>query len=355
MISLNLTRRIVCIYWFLLLPMSGVPVGAAEVDSIVIRGQTIKVGTSWQEASKVLKNSDQLGQDNTWERSLPDNIQSIKYYRVDGTAFSVALRLQKQLLLVARVVLDDPKINGLEREPICIKPYANPGFLNNYSGAINETLPIQLTLSFVDSEGRLEGVYFYTKHLKDIRLSGVMENGRNVVLNELDEGGATVAVFKGSFQRWDPRGRYTSILACEVLTGVWERVGGTVSLPFYLSMASATGGSLDSRYAVAGASDDVEVEANAQAFWMAVKKYDKRAVARLIAYPMIVQVGGRRENIPDEETLLKSYDKIFTKAFRKAILATTPHNMFANYSGIMLGSGIVWFGSNGKVIVLNKF
>src|SRR5688572_5273852 len=110
---------------------------SAETDSIIVRGQTITIGDSWQDVSKVLRPSDQLGQDNSWEGSLSKDIATIKYYKIDNVAFSIAFRLSAggglQGQVVANILIDDPKIEILEREPICIKPYASPGVLNNYA------------------------------------------------------------------------------------------------------------------------------------------------------------------------------------------------------------------------------
>jgi hypothetical protein len=50
--------------------------------------------------------------------------------------------------------------------------------------------------------------------------------------------------------------------------------------------------------------------------------------------------------------LVKQYDAVITPATRKAILNDVPRYMFVRDEGVMLANGIVWFGSDGKVISL---
>lgn len=328
---------------------------AADVDSITVRGQTIKVGDPIEHVYRVVRPADQIAQDTN--RGTGTDLVVTKYYKVDSTAFSITLvRVENPKpirVTVTKIVRDDPKIALLDGEPICTSEFARSGFLKNYTGSIHEKYPIGLTLSFAGDA--LEGVYYYTRHLKDIRIVGAMRNGRDVELNELDSNGKVVAVFKGSFQRWDPRGGFSGNLACEVITGNWQKVGSSEILPFYVRLENSTGGTLTNRYGVAGATDDSLVEKNAQSFWRGVQNEDRKTVAQLIHYPIMVKLDGKYQSIKDESELLQYYDKIFSKRYKDAIAKAIPHNMFVKYSGIMLGGGEVWFGADGKVITLHNF
>jgi|GEM_PF-615142 len=328
---------------------------AGEVDYIAVRGKTIKVGDSIEHVYQVVKPTDQIAQDTT--KGQGTDLLVTKYYKVDTTAFSITLvRVENPKpirVTVTKIVRDDPKTALLDSQPICTSKFALSRFLNNYTGSIDEKYPIGLTLSFAGDA--LDGVYYYTRQLKDIRIAGTMRNGRDVELNEFDSNGKVVAVFKGSFQRWDPRGGFSGNLACEVITGYWRKVGSSEILPFYVRLENSTGGTLTNRYGVAGATDDSLVEKNAQTFWRGVQKGDRKTVARLIHYPINVRLDDKYQSIKDESELLKYYDKIFSKRYKDAIAKAIPHNMFVKYSGIMLGGGEVWFGADGKVITLHNF
>ena len=107
-------------------------------------------------------------------------------------------------------------------------------------------------------------------------------------------------------------------------------------------------------YQIAGASDDGIVNRNAFRFWQAVTKGDKSTVASLIVYPIKVHVAGSLKTIHDRNDLLTHYDAVFSPGYRAAIAAEAPRDMFARDQGIMLGSGEVWFGRDGRVIALNN-
>lgn len=236
----------------------------------------------------------------------------------------------------------------------CVR--VEPGRLWNYEGTIDGRLRVRMTLVFGATQ--LDGVYFYASQLRDIRLRGRIEHGRDLLLEELDPAGKVTATFTGTFPERDPGTRYgDSPLQCDVIVATWRKAGAAADvpgLPVYLYSESSTAGSLGHRYGAIGVSDDEAVHRRSQAFWRAVKAGDRNTVVTLVRYPIDVRVGDRRRRINDAAGLLEVYDRVFTPEFVAAIAAGLPRNMFVRDEGAMLGDGQVWFGASGKVIALNN-
>lgn len=233
---------------------------------------------------------------------------------------------------------------------------SDPNWLRNYDGTIGDGDGYRVRMTLVFYEERVSGSYFYASQLRDIPLQGAIENGADITLDELDAQGKVTARFEGKFAERDPRGKFTSSkLECEVIVGSWQRLGSSSRLPVYFSMNSGTGGTLENRYAVAGASDDALIHQNAYRFWNAVKQGDKKTVASLISYPIKVGLSSGSKSLRGPSDLIANYDAIFSPRYREAILNALPRNMFARDQGIMLGRGEVWFGPDGKVISLNNY
>ena len=233
----------------------------------------------------------------------------------------------------------------------CIK--TQPDWLWNYDGTIGDTLRVRMTLVLRGEQ--VDGMYFYASQLRDIPIKGKIANGTDIVLDELDGQGKVTARFEGKFAERDPRGRFgDSKLECETIVGVWQKLDSPRQLPVYLSMDNGTAGTLTNRYGPAGADDDQLIHRNAFRFWDAVKRNDRKTVASLIAYPIKVTLSARTRSIRSSAELIANYDAIFSPGFRQAIAEAIPRNMFVRDQGIMLGSGQVWFGPDGRVIALNN-
>lgn len=228
-----------------------------------------------------------------------------------------------------------------------------PNWLQNYDGTIGDNYKVRMTLVLAGDQ--VSGQYFYASQLRDIALKGTITNGIDIVLDELDAQGKTTARFEGKFAERDPKGRFGgSKLQCETIVGSWQKPGAGKSLPVYLSMESATSGALGHRYSAVDADDEV-IHRQAYRFWDAVKRGDKKTVAAQIAYPIQVSLAGRKKPLRSPPELMANYDAIFTPRYRAAIVNAIPKNMFVRDQGIMLGSGEVWFRSDGKVIALNTY
>ena len=253
-----------------------------------------------------------------------------------------------RLCLAALLVLLAP----LQALAACNK--SQPGWLWNYNGELAGKYRIRMTLVFAGES--LSGVYFYASSLKDIPLRGRMIDATHVVLEELDAAGNVSATFDAEFPEQAPETAYgDSALECEVIRGTWRKTGSETALPVLLQMEGGTAGSIKHRYAAIGVKDPETVHRNSQAFWLAVKKDDRRTAASLIRYPIRVDTSAGRKRYASAEELLADYDLIFTPRFREEIGKAFPRNMFVRDEGAMLGSGQVWFGADGKVTALNNY
>lgn len=229
-----------------------------------------------------------------------------------------------------------------------------PGWMWNYEGDMAGSNRIRMTLIFGDKD--ITGVYFYASQLRDIRLRGRMLDTTRVVLEEFDAAGAVSARFEAEFPDKDPGGKFgDSALQCEVMRGTWSKHDGANAMPVYLALEGGTVGSLVNRYAAIGVGNPETLHRNAQAFWLAVKRDDRKTAAALIRYPIRVDVATGRKRYTSAAQLLADYGLIFTPAFREEIAKGLPRNMFVRAEGAMLGSGQAWFGPDGKVIALNNY
>ena len=227
-----------------------------------------------------------------------------------------------------------------------------PGWLWNYEGHIAGQHRIRMTLVF--GQGEITGVYFYASQLKDIPLRGRLLDATRVVLEELDPAGQPSARFEAEFPQTAPESKFgSSELQCEVIRGVWRKIGAEAALPVVLEMEGGTAGSLKSRYGAIGVRDPEALHRNSQAFWRAVQREDRKAAARLIRYPIRIDTAAGQRRYTSAEQLLADYDLIFTPGFRELIAQGLPRHMFVRDQGAMLGHGQVWFGADGRVTALN--
>lgn len=76
----------------------------------------------------------------------------------------------------------------------------------------------------------------------------------------------------------------------------------------------------------------------------AVAENDKKAVAAMVEYPFKARIDDRAVTIRDAAHFVEDYDKVFTPKVRKAVSSQTYPNLFANWQGVMIGDGEIWFG-----------
>ena len=246
-----------------------------------------------------------------------------------------------------------------------------PETLWNYEGRIGEEDHIRLTLEF--HHDQVYGTYFHATQLQagqveDLRLVGaVSAGGRELELDEFDASGVMVGKFHGTFVESGPRFG-NRLLTCEVVEGEWGQ--GSMTRPFVLGRTDNSQGTLEHRYAVAGAADDGPVHENAWRFWDALRRHDLHAVAAQVAYPLKVRrIGAKTAPSRDEflqvtnsEELVKNFDLIFWQPYLTIVTSGLPRDMNANEHGIFLevvsdgyenGAGaFLVFNATGKVAAL---
>lgn len=227
--------------------------------------------------------------------------------------------------------------------------------LMEYVGDLGVNSVIRLT---IQKQGQqISGVYFFKKTLKDIALEGEYITDRDIVLHEIDKDGIAGATFSLTFAEKDPRGHFSSDrpLTDEILTGSWSNADNTESHPVYLYLMGerflAKG---DTRYSVAGSTNDALAEKNAQSFYSAVLRGNRLLAAKYVDFPLSFNLKGRPTQARTARDFLHDYDSIFTKNFVERISAGIPHNMWASDQGIRLGDGEVWFDGKGKASHVNN-
>jgi hypothetical protein len=107
-----------------------------------------------------------------------------------------------------------------------------------------------------------------------------------------------------------------------------------------------------SQFSPAGIDDPKLVDAFLEDFQKAVAADDAARVAEMGRYPAEVVINKRRRRVKSREEMQKLYAEIFTPCLKRVIAATRPEDLFANYQGVMLGGGAVWFGLQGSRRVL---
>ena len=98
------------------------------------------------------------------------------------------------------------------------------------------------------------------------------------------------------------------------------------------------------RFQVAGVDSDSAVFHFLTTLQTAVTHDDSTAVAALVAYPLSVNRPHGGFAVGNRRTFLLRYRQIITPPVRRAILAQVPDSLFANWQGLMIGRGDVWFG-----------
>lgn len=80
----------------------------------------------------------------------------------------------------------------------------------------------------------------------------------------------------------------------------------------------------------------------------AVAAGDKAAVAAMVDYPFRTRLEGKAATIRDAGHFIADYDRIITPKVKDAVSRQSYPKLFANWQGISIGSGEIWFGGVGK-------
>lgn len=98
----------------------------------------------------------------------------------------------------------------------------------------------------------------------------------------------------------------------------------------------------EDRFAVAGTSA-AEVRPFIASLQKAVAMDDRRAVTRMFFYPSRIWAGERSETVLRRSDVSDQYDTIFDKSLRLLIADAHWETLFANWRGVALGDGRLWF------------
>ena len=74
-----------------------------------------------------------------------------------------------------------------------------------------------------------------------------------------------------------------------------------------------------------------------------LKADDRRAVSRLVGFPLSVRRDGRVETYRSRREVERDFDKIFTPRVRREALGQRPHSLRTREDGLTKGSGRLWF------------
>ena len=88
--------------------------------------------------------------------------------------------------------------------------------------------------------------------------------------------------------------------------------------------------------------DHTPYEAAIKALQQAVAAHDADGVAKLVDYPIDVEIGGKKMSIADEKAFVSRYSEFMTPEISKAIIGTNYSDLFVNAQGVMFGNGEAW-------------
>lgn len=75
----------------------------------------------------------------------------------------------------------------------------------------------------------------------------------------------------------------------------------------------------------------------------AIAADDKKTVASMIDYPFKARINDKAVTIKDQKHFVEDYDKVITHKVKKAVSKQTYADLFANWQGVMIGDGEIWF------------
>jgi hypothetical protein len=89
----------------------------------------------------------------------------------------------------------------------------------------------------------------------------------------------------------------------------------------------------------------------------AVADDDAAALAQMISYPISMEIEGESTEIAEDTSFVADFDKIFTPDVKDAVASQSYETLFANWQGVMIGDGEVWFSivdDAVKIIAINN-
>ncbi len=83
----------------------------------------------------------------------------------------------------------------------------------------------------------------------------------------------------------------------------------------------------------------------------AIRVDDEQAVASMVEYPLQARIKGKPIRIKDQKQFEANYAEIMTEKIKEAVAKQTYSSLFANWQGISIGKGEIWFADTGKNVV----
>ncbi len=216
------------------------------------------------------------------------------------------------------------------------------GLWTDFEGTLNGK---KIYLSLYRTTGdSVQGNYCDGIKEQHIAIKGTLKN--NILF--LVEGNVLgfKAIFKGKFD--DSTGDY-------FFKGFRAERGGQKAERFEIHVVAKVGGSAEKRYSNA-LNNDEEIEAYMKKVKNAFLVSDSKWLAEQMIYPLHVSIGnGKYKDLKDKQEFIKYFAQINNDNFKKALKETCTCNLFHNYQGIMLGSGIIWIDNGpelGRFVVV---
>ena len=107
-----------------------------------------------------------------------------------------------------------------------------------------------------------------------------------------------------------------------------------------------------SQFSPAGIDDPKLVDRFLTNLQTAVAADDAAGVAQLGRYPAEVVIDKKRRRVRSRAEFEKVYAQLFTPCMKRVVAATRPEDLFANWQGVSLGQGAMWFGmqASGRIL-----
>lgn len=86
----------------------------------------------------------------------------------------------------------------------------------------------------------------------------------------------------------------------------------------------------------------------------AVAEGGKETVASMIDYPFQARIKGKAVKIRDQKQFVADYDQIITSKVKDAVAKQTYATLIANWQGVMIGDGEIWFSGICNDATCNK-
>ncbi len=216
-----------------------------------------------------------------------------------------------------------------------------------YEGALGTT-QAGMTL-VVKDETITSGHYFKAKDLRDIPITGAIQDGRITVT------GADGSEFELRFKsNGSEHGEPLNFDNTVGLVGIRQFNGKVEKVDFgILTVGQSTGECSECRrYAFTTDLSDAEFESIVRNWRVAVLAGNRKAAAKYTHFPLQVNLHRRHRTIRTPEDLSNQWDRIFTPEYLLRIKKDLPHDMLGDSSLLVtLGPGDVWFGDKGIEIL----